>query len=161
MCDACLEVSVVHGGPTKAENQSFYSKTDHLITHGSLIPDSANSVFFSAESKFFMTVNRRSVQAASSTSDVLPDDEEAVGNGRMYSEMTCSASALIAQVNKRTAQSQLYSTHLTSRLVVASCKILRGIHAKCSVAPGSPFSLSDVSNQNQCGKRYSTHFGVS
>ena len=54
----------------------------------------------------------------------------------------------------------IQSTHLTSKLVVASWSILRGIHAKCSVAPGSPFSLRYVSNQNGCKQNAAVHFGV-
>lgn len=70
------------------------TKAPETLTHGTLIPERLSKEFVAPASKNFVVHKSRSVQATSSTSAVFPDDDDAAGKGRIYSESICSANAL-------------------------------------------------------------------
>ena len=93
--NATLQVSLVQRRTSETRLLRTLAKGAHRATHKSLIPDIPINKLTARSSKNFMVNMRRSVQATSSTSVGLDEeDEEEVGRERIYSANTCSTTAL-------------------------------------------------------------------
>ena len=103
-------------------------------------PERLKSVLTAVVSMNFSVVRKRSVQATSSTSDALPEEVEAAGRGKTYSDIVCSARALDRLVQHK-ASGRVVFTHFISCDVAAICNTAPGIQEKWEIAAGSLFSL--------------------